>query len=151
MIGRKTKEEQLQLGIKYRRKSFLENLLSSIESFKQGLEIHPYWKNGFSWLALLSSLILGLNSFLIIYFNFDRLPLQVAMLFAEHLEEDIVKDKYLLYLLPTITILIGTMVSFIAEKIYNTHPKVAKFILVLIFILSLIQLLAVYKIVNIYL
>lgn len=148
--NKKKKDEQLKLGIKYQQRSFLERVSSSFSNFKDGLELNPYWRSGYSWLSLLSSLILGFNSFLLIYVNFDRLPARIAMMFAEKLEEDIVKDKYLLYFLPLLTISLGTMLTFLAEKLFTRFPQTIKFFSFIIFLMSLIQLIAVYKIINIY-
>ncbi len=148
---KKDKDSQLKLGIKYGRKNISERLYSSFSSFKDSLELNPYWRSGYSWLSLLSSLVLGFNSFLLIYVNFDRLPSRIAMMFAEKLEEDIVKDKYLLYFLPLLTISLGTILTFLAEKLFTRFPQTIKFFSFIIFFMSLIQLVAVYKIINIYL
>lgn len=146
----KKDKEQLKLNMKYKNSGFLERLSISVSRFQKGLELHPFWKSGFSWLSLLSSIILSINSFLVIYFNFEYLPNRIAMMFAEPLEEDIVKDKYLLYFLPLLTIGISVFVTFKFEKLFNKYPKAIKFLCFSVFLLSLIQLIAVYKIINIY-
>ena len=145
-----TEYEQLKLGIQYRNKNLSERIVSSLSEFKYKIGVNPYWKNGYSWLSLLSCLILGTNSLLLIYLNFEKLPQRIAMMFAEKIEEDIVKDKYLLYLLPLFVMIIGILISIISEKIFTRYPQVTKFISIITFLMSLIQLISVYKIITIY-
>ena len=99
--------------------------------------IHPYWRSGFSWLGLLSSIIFGGNSIYIIYKNIDDLPTKIALLFAETNGQEILKDKYLLYFLPISVILIGILISGSLSKLFVSFPKFVKFSEVIIFILSL--------------
>ena len=148
-IKHRRKEAQLRLKIASQ-PDFILKVSSKLHHIKRILEIHPYWRSGFSWLGLLSSIIFGGNSIYIIYTNIDKLPAKIALLFAETSGQEILKDKYLLYLLPISVILIGILISGSLSKLFITFPKFVKFSEIIIFILSLTQLLSVYKIISIY-
>ena len=148
-INRGKKEDQLELNIS-KQPDFILKVSSKFHGIKRILEIHPYWRSGFSWLGLLSSIIFGGNSIYIIYKNIDDLPTKIALLFAETNGQEILKDKYLLYFLPISVILIGILISGSLSKLFVSFPKFVKFSEVIIFILSLTQLLSVYKIISIY-
>lgn len=142
-------EQQLKLGISDK-PYIVSSLRSRLHKIKITLEVHPFWRSGFAWLGLLSVIILGGNSIYLIYSNIDKLPERIALLFAETEGKEILKDKYLLYFLPILLILIGSVISISLSKLFVSFPKLVKFIEVLIFILSLTQLFAVYKIISIY-
>lgn len=141
---------QLKLDIGRGRPWHTAGIQKFAENLRRNLEIKPYWRSGFSWLGLFSSLIFGINSLLIVYLNFGQLPSGIAIMFSEGSEADILKDKYLLYFFPIFLIVTGIALSFSLEKIFSRLPRFVKFANILIFLLSLTQLLSVYKIIKIY-
>lgn len=143
----KKTREQFTLGIQTSKLSFVENWQKKAGRFFQ---THPYWQSGFTWLSILSAVIFGSNSIYVIYTNFDKMPDEIAMLFAERNGVDVMKNKYLLYFLPISVIIIGITQGILIGKIFYKYPRLAKFTNVVTFFLSVFHMLSIYKIVSIY-
>lgn len=141
---------QLKFDIKINKPWHSARIQRFVNNLRKNLEIKPYWRSGFSWLGLFSSIIFGINSLLIVYLNFGKLPDKIAIMFSEGNESNILKDKYLLYFFPFFLIITGIALSFSLEKIFSRLPRFVKFIDILMFLLSLTQLLSIYKITKIY-
>lgn len=144
------KDIQLKFDIEIRKPWYSAQISRFVINLRKNLEIKPYWRSGFSWLGLFSSIIFGVNSLLIVYLNFGQLPDKIAIMFSEGADADILKDKYLLYFFPTLLIITGIALSFSLEKIFSKLPQFVKFVDILVFLLSLTQLLSIYKITKIY-
>jgi len=145
-----TTRNQLKLGIKTG--SSLPNRLFA--NFRTLLfrpkNLPAYWRDTYTWMIFTAIIVLSAGSFVYIYRYFEFLPEEIVLLLAKSKPSEILKDKNLIYLLPISTLGFGILIMMAMEKIYENYRALHRLASVLIVLLALLQMIAVYKIISIY-
>jgi len=149
MEDKKKKERQLDLELSYTRFEIIYKILRFGRYIEKMFTVLPFWRNGFIWLAITSSLGISIISTLLISKYFSDLPEEVPLLYNTTEETWKRFPKIYLYGIPLVFLFFGIISIQLLQRVYYMNKKMTLMICSLIPITYFLGLIALNEILTI--